>query len=257
MHEKCRVCGTIIEKSIFSAKIIGRSVEYYECPNCAYVQTGAPDWLEEAYASVINDCDTGLLVRNRISAGIVLGTLSAIGKVRGRVVDCAGGYGILTRLLRDKGVDALWSDPYCQNLVARGFEHKGEPADLVTAFEAFEHFVHPSDEMQHLFEIAPNLLISTEVMPTPAPKPNEWWYYGLDHGQHIGFMRCDSLRALAAKFGKHLATDGHSYHFFSQNPINIVKWRLYTRVARYYPWFFLHGLKSRTWSDFEKMSVHR
>jgi hypothetical protein len=52
-------------------------------------------------------------------------------------VDCAGGYGILTRLLRDIGVDALWSDPFCQNLMALGFEHSNEPAELVTAFEEF------------------------------------------------------------------------------------------------------------------------
>jgi Methyltransferase domain len=254
MPENCNVCGSKIESPSFSALLLGRSVSYFECSNCAYVQTETPYWMEEAYASVINDCDTGLLVRNQISAGMVLGTLSAIGRTQGRIVDCAGGYGILTRLLRDKGVDALWSDPYCQNLVAMGFEHKGESADLVTAFEAFEHFVSPFDEMERLLKIAPNLLISTEIMPTPTPKPDEWWYYGLSHGQHVGFMRVQTLKSLAVTFGKHLLTDGKSYHFFCERPMSMHTWRLHTRLARYFPRLVARHLTSRTWSDFEKMS---
>ena len=30
------------------------------------------------------------------------------------------------------------------NLLAVGFDHKGESADLVTAFEALEHFINPT-----------------------------------------------------------------------------------------------------------------
>ena len=55
--------------------------------------------------------------------------------------------GILVRLLRDYGVEALWCDQYCENLLARGFEYNGECADLVTAFEVLEHFVNPLEEL--------------------------------------------------------------------------------------------------------------
>ena len=254
MNENCRVCAFRLEDSSFSAQILGRSVSYFECPNCSYVQTENPDWLEEAYTSVINDCDTGLMMRNQICASMVLGTLSALGKIQGRVVDCAGGYGILTRLLRDQGVDALWSDPYCQNLVAMGFGHAGGSAELVTAFEAFEHFVHPAEEMQRLFQIAPNLLMSTDIIPTPTPMPDRWWYYGLSHGQHVGFMRIKTLQFLAMKFDKHLLTDGRSYHLFTDEPLRMSKWRFHTRLAQYAPRIVARGLTSRVWSDFEKMS---
>jgi hypothetical protein len=56
----------------------------------------------------MNDSDTGILSRNQISAKNILGVMALLGNVSGKVVDCTGGgYGILVRLLRDYGVDAL------------------------------------------------------------------------------------------------------------------------------------------------------
>ncbi|MGJ8588284.1 MAG: class I SAM-dependent methyltransferase [Yoonia sp.] len=254
MKETCRVCSSCIDEAILTGQLLGRSVSYFECPTCSYVQTQNPDWLDEAYASVINDCDTGIMTRNQACLGTVLGTLAILGKTQGRVVDCAGGYGILTRMLRDIGVDALWSDPYCQNLVAMGFEHSGEKADLVTAFEAFEHFISPPNEMERLFDVAPNLLISTSIVPTPTPQLDEWWYFGLSHGQHVGFMRLKTLEYLANRFDKHLVSDGRSFHLLTDQPVGSKKWMLTTRVARYFPRIFTRDLTSRTWSDFEKMT---
>ena len=50
-------------------------VDYFECPNCGYVQTETPYWLGRAYAEAINDNDTGILVRNQANARIVLATI--------------------------------------------------------------------------------------------------------------------------------------------------------------------------------------
>ncbi|MCC5641229.1 class I SAM-dependent methyltransferase, partial [Nostoc sp. CHAB 5844] len=171
-----------------------------------------------------------------------------------RVVDCAGGYGILVRLLRDFGIDALWSDPYCKNLVAVGFEHNGEAASLVTAFEVLEHFVSPSAEIARLFEIAPNILFSTELIADPAPKVTDWWYYGANHGQHIGFFRERTLVYLARKFNKHLCTDSHGRHLFSEKPVSKFVWKKNFMIERIFPGFFSRKLKSRIWSDYQHMS---
>ena len=119
--ELCRCCKSSTSH-IFTALIIGREAEYFDCPNCGYVQTQQPFWLDTAYKSAINDCDTGIMIRNQTNVSLILATLTMLGKLDGAVVDYAGGYGILVRLLRDRGINALWSDPYCENLLARGFQ---------------------------------------------------------------------------------------------------------------------------------------
>jgi len=251
----CRVCEGDETALFSSAEIFGRKVDYFECGSCGYVQTEDPSWLDQAYSSPINKCDTGIMARNQCNVSVVLGTLSAIGKKYGCVIDCAGGYGILVRLLRDQGIEALWSDPYCKNLLAIGFEHTSEKVDLVTAFEAFEHFNNPLSETEKLFLMAPNLLISTKIIPSPTPAPTKWWYYGLDHGQHIGFFRKKTLEYLAKKFGKHLVTDGDSYHLFTEVPISSFSWRLKIKLAQRFPLLFTCGHRSKVLDDFQKMSI--
>ena len=39
------------------------------------------------------------------------------------VLDIGGGTGLLTRLLRDVGFEAQWSDEYCDNIFAQGFTY--------------------------------------------------------------------------------------------------------------------------------------
>ena len=229
-------------------------VDYFECPNCGYVQTEPPYWLGRAYAEAINDSDTGILMRNQANARIVLATLLILGKLNGNLVDCAGGYGILVRLLRDYGVNALWSDRYSRNLVARGFEHTNETADLVTAFEAFEHFERPTEDLDKLLEIAPNVLFSTEIIADPAPKQQDWWYYGKEHGQHIGFFRIRTLEKLVQERGRYLASNGASYHLITQHPINNALWRLLIRANRLLPILLRRTLTPKTWSDYARMA---
>lgn len=247
-RDLCRLCHAPT-RHLWQGTLLDLPVQYFECDTCGYVQTEQPVWLDRAYSEAINDSDTGIMVRNLANARIVLATLLLLGKLKGRVVDCAGGYGILVRLLRDYGVNALWSDPYCENLVARGFAHNGESADLVTAFEAFEHFVDPPGELAKLLDTSSNILISTQLIPRPTPDQGDWWYYGQDHGQHIGFFRVETLGTLAEANGKHLTTDGGWYHLFSQDKINKVAWRTILRANRLAPILCKPRLRSLTWSD--------
>jgi len=248
--KNCRCCAHTPVSYLFEANILGHNISYYECELCGYVQTEAPFWLEQAYHSPINTSDTGILSRNLTNVTLVLATLSLMGQRKSQVVDYAGGHGFLVRLLRDIGIDALWLDPYSKNLVARGFEYEGngEPV-LATAFEAFEHFVSPSEEMEKLLSIAPNILLTTNVMARPAPKPNDWWYYGLDHGQHIGFYRVQTLKLLANKFDLQLLTDGISTHLFSREKYSYSAWYIMKKVARRMPKLFRLGLHPKIWTD--------
>jgi hypothetical protein len=244
----CRNCNSVVDE-IFTGKLIDHHVCYFECPACGYVQTETPHWLDQAYADAINDSDTGIMVRNQVNSKIVLATMLMLGKLDGTLVDYAGGYGILVRLLRDFGINALWSDQYCNNLLARGFEHSDEKADLVTAFEAFEHFVNPAEELNRLLAIAPNVLFSTELIADPAPNQDDWWYYGKEHGQHIGFFRIRTLEKLARDRGKFLVSNGTSYHLITSKPVNQAMWKLMIKINRFMPFLLRCTLAPKFWSD--------
>jgi hypothetical protein len=245
----CRVCGAEANY-LWNGRLLDlKEIRYFECPDCGYVQTENPYWLERAYSEAINDSDTGIMARNLANARIIMATLLSIGQLDGLVVDYAGGYGILVRLLRDYGLDAQWSDRYCKNLLARGFEYASGNGALVTAFEAFEHFLNPAEELDRMLKIASNVLCSTAIIADPPPKQKVWWYYGKEHGQHIGFFRLKTLQYLAAQRGKHLISDGQSYHMISENPVNPLVWRSLLKIKRYLPDVLRLTLTSKTDQD--------
>jgi len=252
----CRICQSTTFQ-VFNYNVIGHCVQLYECPQCAYVQTEDPYWLEQAYNRAINVCDTGIMMRNQINTRIVTASLRTLGKITGSVVDYAGGYGILVRMLRDIGIDAYWSDPYAHNLLATGFEYDSQnnpiSAYLVTAFEALEHFVDPLAEFKRLFSIAPNVLVSTELIPSPTPSVKNWWYYTPETGQHIGFFRMVTLQAIATRHNKHLISDGHSYHLFSERPLSAIRWMFLRKISRFAPSLLTRSLIPLTQADFEKL----
>lgn len=252
----CKICQTPA-KFTFCGKILNKyDVDYFECPHCGYLQTEEPYWLNEAYASPINSSDTGIIERNKINTRIVISTLFLLKKLNEKVVDYAGGYGVLVRMLRDVGVDAYWIDKYCDNLFARGFEFNSDGGvGMVAAFEVMEHFINPVDEIEKLFSISPNLLLSTVLLPSPTPAENDWWYYGINHGQHIGFFRVKTLQYLANKFNKKLLTNGISYHlFYDGKSIPYWNWRVVNILTKHLPMHRFYKLKSKILEDNEFMS---
>jgi len=229
-------------------------VKYYECRNCLYVQTQSPFWLDEAYRSPINITDTGLVYRNIENRFVTQAVLTLLRLRDGKVLDYAGGYGLLVRLLRDSGIDAYWQDQYSPNLLAMGFEMKDTDYDLVISYESFEHLLDPLDTAKSLFSKARNILISTALIPTPTPRPEDWWYYGTEHGQHIGFFRHKTLEYIADSLKTNFVSDGKSYHLFSQRKVSPYKWKLLLLLARYMP--FIFNTSSRTYriSDSAKLA---
>lgn len=250
----CRVCGKLAAP-LFSGTLLTHVVSYFECQACRFVQTETPYWLDEAYADAINDSDTGLLSRNIKNIPRVIAALKAIGGPSGCVVDYAGGYGVLVRLLRDNGIDARWSDPFCRNLFARGFEYDktiGEDVRLVTAFEAFEHFLNPIVELEKMLSIGKNLFISTQLIADPAPPHGQWWYYGKEHGQHISFYRVETLEYLADRHGLFLTTDSRSMHFLTEKPLSRLMLGSCFKTRRLLAYIQRKTNKSLTNQDHEK-----
>lgn len=206
-----------------SAEILGKHiVSYFQCSGCGYTRTEEPYWFDEAYADAINDSDVGLVSRNQILARTTKAVITAFFRRDARYVDYGAGYGLFVRLMRDFGVDYYWHDKFCANLFARM-----APADLsgvskyelLTAFEVFEHLTHPVDELAQMLRLADSVLFTTQLRPAENPKPGSWWYYGLDHGQHVSLYTRDALAALARRNGLRFYTDGSFLHLLTPKQI--------------------------------------
>ena len=55
--------------------------------------------------------------------------------------------------------------------------------------------------------------------PSPCPNSTTGGITRAEHGQHIGLHRRPTLQYLADKHGKHLTSNGRSFHLFSDKPI--------------------------------------
>lgn len=255
---KCKICCSTVNK-IFNAKILFKyDVDYFECSNCKFIQTEDVYWLTEAYNNPMNFTDTGIMLRNTRSAKIVTSILLLFFNKNYTFLDYAGGYGVFTRLMRDKGFDFYWTDPYTQNLLSRGFEQKQDSKyDVLTTFESFEHFNEPLDEIEKIFKISKNLIFSTELVPVKIPNPNDWWYYGLEHGQHIALYSKETMVFIGEKFKVNYYNMGNM-HLFSENKLNFFSSLFlrfkYSKQILYLLSFLLQWLLTgKTMSDMEKL----
>lgn len=199
----CKICESKVE-NLFNAKVLGKyDIQYFRCEDCGYIFTEEPYWLEEAYSRAINISDTGILERNLYFRNLVSIMIYFFYNKQKKFLDYAGGYGIFTRLMRDVGFDFYWYDPFCENILAKGFEYPSDEKNniqLLTAFEVFEHLVSPVKELEKMLKISKSIVFSTEIIPDPLPRPGEWWYYAFEHGQHISFYSMKTLETLAGKF---------------------------------------------------------
>jgi hypothetical protein len=214
---------------LFTARVLNKyDVKYYCCNQTGFIQTEEPYWLEEAYSSAITKLDVGLPYRNITLAERVSKALLRDFNYKGTFLDYAGGYGLFTRLMRDKGFDFYHVDQYCQNIFAEYFELNDLPPntcfELVTAFEVFEHLPNPIAEIKKMLEFSNNLLFSTDLQPDNIQTPDDWPYFSTETGQHISFYNEAALKYIADTLGYHFYTDGKFLHLFtktsfSHNPL--------------------------------------
>jgi hypothetical protein len=89
----------------------------------------------------------------------------------------------------------------------------------VTAFEVFEHLVDPMREIERMRQFSPNILFTTTLVPSPPPAPGRWWYYGLEHGQHVALYSYETLSFIAQRFRATLLSDRQYFHLLTPKPV--------------------------------------
>lgn len=254
----CPVCGHRERRTVLRQRLLQRhDVDYHLCEGCGLLQTDEPHWLDEAYAQAIADTDTGLLQRNWANARLLNLLLQTVFDPAGRFVDVAGGYGVLTRLLRDRGFDTYRSDRYCDNLFAIGFEPPpGLRAEALFAFEVLEHVMDPVAFIDEAFRRhdCRALVLSTLTYGDRVPEPG-WWYYATETGQHISFYQTRTLQQVARRLGVHYQRLGAGLHLMLPQPLPALRRRVLAsgKLRRLLEgWYWArHQRPALTWPDHE------
>jgi len=283
----CKICSNKTE-SIFRGKILKKyGIQYFYCEVCGFLQTEEPFWLNESYANTITNSDIGLISRNLRLAEftkVLIFSLYSNKSIRDiglfsnkifirqklkktyrsgfdfdqKFVDYGGGYGIFVRLMRDIGLDFYWYDIYCQNLFAKQFEADlTNKYKLLTAFEILEHLYEPIQEIDKMLKISNNILFATKLLPVKnLPNPSEWWYYGIEHGQHISFYSKKTLEYIASKYKLNFYSASGSIHVFTKENINLKFLKLLYKNRGYLSYLIDKNLKPRSLipEDFEKIT---
>jgi hypothetical protein len=231
-------------------------VNYYYSEQSGILKTERPYWLDDAYQSAIGETDTGLVQRNLSNSRWLEIILQLLFKGKGQFVDVAGGYGLLARLMRDKGFDFYTTDKYCTNLFASYFEPKiGFNADALCAFEVLEHIEDPKQFLVEIFAQynCKTLIFSTLTFSNNQIPPKTWWYYAFDGGQHITFYQPRTLSLLAESLGLYYYMIRSDLHLITDMKLSsISKLILYNhRFQRLYSLYVRHRLKnmSKMWED--------
>lgn len=231
---KCKICQSESTVQFKTTVLRKYDVEYFQCRSCNFIQTEDPYWLHEAYEEAITDLDIGYATRNISLAEIVSTFIRFALNRNATFIDYGGGYGLLVRLLRDKGLNFYRQDLHCKNIFSLNFDVNDleEPIafELLTAFEVFEHLESPLEEIEKMFEYSNSILFSTVLQPAqPITRPEDWWYVAPETGQHIAFYHMKSLEHLARHFDCNLYSDGSGLHLlttrkFRLNPIKTVSY---------------------------------
>jgi hypothetical protein len=213
--DACRLCGGgakfIFEKLILRC----HRVSYFRCSSCGSIQTELPYWLDEAYAVPGVHMDVGSATRT-VKNWMAAGTLfDKIGLARDSlIVDFGAATGLFARLLRDVGYNARSYDKYSSAHLTNYFnsEHPEKSAPIiVTAFEVFEHFVDPKQEISALLLNKPDLLIFTTWFCDD--QNDDWVYFVEDTGQHVFLYKQQAVRDFVDNLGYDLVLTSF-FHIF-------------------------------------------
>lgn len=243
MKYPCRACGSELE-CVVRLPVRRVPTDLYRCERCGLYEFPEPDWLDAAYADPIAAIDVGILTRSLYAARVTEAVVRAEKLGRRRHLDYGGGYGLLTRQLRDRGIDMYHQDPLAENLFAQTFEGEIEgDYGAVTLIEVLEHLSDPLELIETLSRHAELIIVSTVLVPDPIEDITDWWYLIPDLGQHITFYTPAALTAIADRVGMQVVTNGLNLHVFSRRPLSRTSERVIKDVR--YARFVARALRMR------------
>ncbi len=215
--KECKICKSK-SKFIFEKLVLNKyKVKYFKCTECELIEPEFPYWLDEAYKSVIAELDIGALSRNIEYSDRVEKILLKNFDCSKDFLDYGGGYGLFTRLMRDKGFSFYSTDIYCENIFANYFDAKklGHKSDyeVLTTFEVFEHLIDPINEIRKMLVYSDTILFSTELQP--KNKVDEWWYIVPETGQHISLYSLKTLEKISKILNLNLYSKGN-FHILTK-----------------------------------------
>ncbi len=207
----------------------GQQATLVQCKRCRYLFVQNPTWVEGSFESDLNRFDLGSVDRSIIVADFIESLTRSSKSKSLSFLDWGGGYGLLTRLCRDRGIDMVNFDPYVRPIFS-GPSQVDElvKREVLVASEVFLHLVNPLRELRNLLNFADSVVV-TAVVP-PQNVSAAWWYLMPETGQHVSFFPVTTLKELARRSGTFLYTDRRFFHLFAKQRLPflqavIVKWR--------------------------------
>lgn len=217
--ETCAICEGVCN-FLFVMKVRGEmDANVFECSECRFTFVKDPTWLDSSFSDQLNALDIGSVDRCLVFADFLEVFIKLIGNKSGRFLDWGGGYGLLTRLMRDRGLDFWNYDPYVQPLfVGPAIATENEIFDLVTMSEVALHITNPVAVFEKILETTDCILFSAVVAPNRIPV--DWWYLMPDTGQHVAIYHNETLKALANQLGVNLTSDGRLFHVLHRKKLS-------------------------------------
>jgi len=222
MSEKiaCLICQGECETN-FKVQIQNRHhSDLFSCTKCGFSFYPNQDWIKGSFSDELNSLDVGSVGRVMLACDFVSEFINSEKLNDAYFLDYGGGYGLQTRIMRDRGFNFKNFDPHTQPLFSKYFT--GEPSgryDLVSLIEVSLHFENPVAEFTKLMELG-DYLVFTSVVPDKDFGP-DWWYVTGESGQHIAFYPLSSLQEIANQLGVLFSSDGKLFHVFHKKPLRV------------------------------------
>jgi len=224
----CPICHS--ESKHFTTLTIRDGIpgEYYSCNSCKFIHAENASWLEGSFTDALNSLDIGSVDRCNIVADFVEVLANSLKVDNPRVLDWGGGYGLLTRILRDRGVRCAHYDPYTEPLFAKNIDLQSDARfDLIVLSEVMLHMTDPVSTLTELLKLSDNIIFTAVIAP-PDVTP-DWWYFMPDTGQHVAIFSRQTIPELGVALKVNTLSDNQFFHLVSKDQQGVLTRLLFTK----------------------------